>query len=104
LRKAGLEKTVSVMTGDALELLPGLRGKFDFVFLDAVKTDYLRYLKAIEPKLKRGAVVAADNVIVHARAMAGFLKYVQTSPDYDTVLIRASMAKGDGMTVSYKIR
>jgi predicted O-methyltransferase YrrM len=103
VRKAGLEKTVRVVTGDALELLPRLPGNFDFVFLDAAKADYLRYLKAIEPKLKRGAVIAADNVIVYARAMADFLKYVQTSPKYDTVLIRASMDKGDGMTLSYKI-
>ena len=104
LRHAGLEDTVSVLTGDALELIPTLRGRFDFVFLDAAKKDYLRYLKAIEPKLKRGAVIAADNVIVYAKAMADFLKYIQTSRDYDTVLIRASMEKGDGMTVSYKIR
>jgi len=36
--------------------------------------------------------------------MQDFLDYIQTSPDYDTVVIRASMEKGDGMSVSYKIR
>lgn len=104
LRKIGLEKTVTVVEGDALQTLATLTGEFDFVFLDALKSDYLKYLKLIEPKLKRGAVVVADNVIVSERAMAGFLAYVRTSPDYDTVTIRASDEKGDGMTISYKIR
>ena len=104
LEKVGLEKTVTVMEGDALELLPAFSGEVDFLFIDANKSDYLRYLKAIEPKLKKGAVVVADNTIVSARAMADYLEYVQTSPNYDTVTIRASMEKNDGMTVSYKIR
>lgn len=100
IRKARLSRTVSVIRGDALQVLPALMGRFDFVFIDAVKRDYLKYLKAIEPKLKAGAVVVADNVIVYAAQMRDFLKYIQTSPKYDTVLIRASMEKGDGMTVS----
>ncbi len=104
LRKVGLEKTVTVMTGDALELIATLKGKFDFVFIDAVKQDYARYLAAVEPKLKRGAVIVADNVIVYAKEMADFLSYIQTSPDYDTVILRASMEKGDGMSVSHKLR
>ena len=104
LKKVGLEKTVTVVEGDALKTLPALEGEFDFIFIDANKRDYLAYLKAIEPRLKPGAVVVGDNVIKSARAMADFLDYVQTSPAYDTVIIRASEEKGDGMSVSYKIR
>lgn len=104
LRKVGLEKTVTVVEGDALKTLPELKGEFDFIFIDAVKKDYLKYLKAIESRLKKGAVVVADNVIKSERAMKDFLEYIQTSPDYDTVIIRASMEKGDGMSVSYKLR
>ncbi len=104
IAKVGLEKTVTVLQGDALQVMPTLKGEYDFVFLDALKSDYLKYLKAIEPKLKKGAVVVADNVIVSARAMADFLNYIQTSPNYDTVIIRSSMEKNDGMSVSYKIR
>lgn len=104
LRKVGLEKSVTIVEGDALKVLPTLDGEFDFVFLDAVKSDYLRYLKMLEPKLKRGAVVVGDNVIVSQKAMADFLNYIENSPDYDTVIIRASMEKNDGMSVSYKVR
>lgn len=104
LQKVGLEKTVTCVEGDALKTLPTLEGQFDFVFIDALKRDYFKYFKLIEPKLQRGAVVVADNVILYADDMRDFLHYMQTSPDYDTVIIRASMEKGDGMSISYKIR
>lgn len=104
LEKVGLEKSVTVVEGDALKTLATLTGEFDFMFIDALKKDYLKYLKAIEPKLKKGAVVVADNVIRSEKAMPDFLEYVLTSPDYDTVIIRSSMEKGDGMAISYKIR
>jgi predicted O-methyltransferase YrrM len=104
LKKVGLEKTVTCIEGDALKTLPTLEGEFDFVFIDAVKRDYLKYLKIIEPKLKSGAVIVGDNVIQSARAMKDFLDYIQESPNYDTVIIRASMEKNDGMSVSYKIK
>ena len=104
LQKVGLENTVTCIEGDALKTLSALEGEFDFVFLDALKRDYFKYLKLIEPKLKSGAVVVADNVIRSARAMEEFLDYIQENPNYDTVIIRASMEKKDGMSVSYRIR
>jgi predicted O-methyltransferase YrrM len=104
LQKVGLENTVTCIEGDALKTLPTLEGEFDFVFIDALKQDYLKYLKLIEAKLKPGAVVVGDNVIRSAKAMKDFLDYIQNSPDYDTVTIRASLEKNDGMTISYKIR
>ncbi len=104
LAKVGLENVVTAVEGDALKTLPNIEGPVDFVFIDALKRDYLKYLKILEPKLKVGAVVVADNVIQSAREMKDFLDYVQTSPDYDTVTIRASIEKNDGMTVSYKIK
>lgn len=104
IKKVGLEKTVTCIEGDALKTLPTLEGKFDFIFLDAVKRDYLKYFKLVESKLNPGAVIVGDNVIRSAKAMKDFLDYVQKSPKYDTVIIRASMEKGDGMSISYKIK
>jgi predicted O-methyltransferase YrrM len=104
LKKVGLEKTVTVVTGDALKTLPQLEGEFDFVFIDARKEDYLKYLKLVEPKLKPGAIIVADNTIKSARAMQDYLDYVFKSPDYDSVTVRVSSEKGDGMTVTCKVR
>lgn len=104
LQKVGLEDTVTCIEGDALKTLRTIEGPIDFVFIDATKSDYLKYFKLIEPKLKPGAVIVGDNVIRSARAMKDFLDTIQNSPDYDTVIIRASMEKKDGMSISYKIR
>ena len=71
--KMGLQETVTCIEGDALKTLHDIEGPIDFVFLDAVKSDYLKYLKILEPKLAKGAVVVGDNVIASARAMKDFL-------------------------------
>ncbi len=104
LAAVGLEKTVTVVEGDALKVLGELEGEFDFVFLDAVKRDYLRYFKAVEPKLRPGAMVVADNVIKSAREMKDFLDFMRESPDWEMVVVRASMEKNDGMAVCHRIR
>jgi len=104
IAKMGLTKSVTVIQGDALKTLPTLEGEFDFLFLDALKSDYFKYLKLVEKKLKPGAVIVADNAIRSARAMKDFLDYLKDSPDYEMVVVRASDAKRDGMAIAYKIR
>ena len=104
LAKCGLEKSVTCLSGDALKVIPDLKGEVDFAFIDAKKDDYFKYFKALEPKLKVGALVVADNVIKSAGAMRDFLDTMQTSPNWEAVTIRAAMEKGDGMLVAYKVR
>jgi caffeoyl-CoA O-methyltransferase len=104
IEKMQLQEVVTVVEGDALKVLPELEGQFDFVFIDAVKRDYLKYFKAVEPKLKPGAVIVADNVIRSAKEMKPFLDVITQSPNYHTVIIRASDEKDDGMSVSYKLK
>jgi predicted O-methyltransferase YrrM len=79
---AGLGRKVRVVVGDALRVIPLLPGRFDFALLDAVKEDYLDYLRQLEPKLTRGAVVVADNTGVYHRDVAPYLAYVRTSGRY----------------------
>jgi len=95
---------VSVVEGDALKVLPTLEGEYDFIFIDAVKSDYLKYFQAIEPKLKPGAVIVADNVIKSANAMRDFLDLMANDPNYHMTIIRASELKSDGMAVIYKVK
>jgi predicted O-methyltransferase YrrM len=82
LKEAGLASRVTVKTGDAKKLIPKLSGKFDMVFLDAVKEDYLLYLRLVEKKLAPGAVVAADNVTKFRRQVQDYLDYVRAGGGY----------------------
>ena len=77
VEEAGLARRVKVVGGDALRVIPLLPGRVDFVLIDAVKADYLDYLRQIEPKLRPGAVVVADNTGIHRREVAPYLAYVR---------------------------
>jgi predicted O-methyltransferase YrrM len=104
VRKMGLEKTVTAIEGDALKVLATLEGEIDFAFIDALKEDYYKYFKLIEPRMKPGAVVVADNAIRSAGAMKDFLDAMRDSPDWEMVIVQASKEKNDGMAVCYKVR
>lgn len=104
LAKVGLEKTVTVVEGDALKMIPQLKGKFDFIFIDALKQDYFKYFKAALPLLKTGAVIVADNVIVSEKQMKDFLDFMENDPNYDMQIIRCSLEKHDGMAIIYKLK
>jgi predicted O-methyltransferase YrrM len=104
LKKVGLDDVVTVVEGDALEVLPTLEGEFDFVYIDAVKSDYLKYFQALEPKLVPGAVIVADNVIRSGRQMPDFFAKVNGSPNYISNTIRSDEDKRDGMMVIYKVK
>ena len=77
---AGLSEKINVIVGDALEVIPKLDLKFDLLFLDAAKDEYLKYLKLAEDNvLKKGAVIVADNVEVSKNEMIDYLEYVRSS-------------------------
>lgn len=75
--EAGLAARVKVVTGDALRAIPLLSGRFDLVLIDARKEDYLDYLRSVEPKLTRDAVVIADNTGIFRKDVAPYLEYVR---------------------------
>jgi caffeoyl-CoA O-methyltransferase len=95
----GLAEVIEVRQGDALEVLRGLQGPFDFVFLDAQKLDYDLYFHLIYPQVAPGGYVLAHDVISHAQEMPEFLALVRDSPGLETVVDQAG---GNGISVSRK--
>ena len=63
IRNAGLEDRITILTGDAREIIPGLQETFELVYLDAEKTEYLDYYRAVFPRLRQGGYLLADNVL-----------------------------------------
>ena len=65
-------------------MIPKLKSKFDLIFLDATKSEYLKYLRLVEKHslLNKRAVVIADNVLIYENEMKDYLDYVRNSGKY----------------------
>jgi predicted O-methyltransferase YrrM len=77
IAEAGLGDLVDVKLGDALETLKDVPAPIDFVLLDGWKDLYLPVLRMMEPKLRPGAVVLADNIKTFRRSLAPYVDHVQ---------------------------
>ena len=62
-RRAGKEEQITLIEGDAMEVLRSLDGPFDFVFMDAAKGQYPHYLPEVLRLLTPGGVLMSDNVL-----------------------------------------
>ena len=68
IQKSGLEEKISLFYGDALSIVPQLKKKYDFIFLDADKEDYKRLFDYSLVLLKKGGIVFIDNLLWHGYA------------------------------------
>jgi len=63
IKKAKLTRRIKILEGDAADIIPKIKNKFDFIFLDADKEDYLNLYKLSLNKLKKGGIIFVDNVL-----------------------------------------
>lgn len=63
IKKSGLGDQISLLIGDAREIIPTLEDTFDLVYMDADKDEYLEYYKLVFPKLNSGGFIMADNAL-----------------------------------------
>ncbi|OLD78601.1 hypothetical protein AUF62_01990 [archaeon 13_1_20CM_52_20] len=107
IRRATMERRIRVIEGDGRTELGKLSGSFDLVFLDAEKTQYLAYLKAVEKNLHKGSVLVADNVGIFKDQMGDYLEYVRKKGAYKSrtveTLLEFSDITKDAMEISEKL-
>ncbi len=101
IRKAGLADIVTVISGDAFKEAPKLEGAFDFVFLDAWKRDYKRFLDLMLPRLEQRGLFLAHNVVNKQVEMRDFLDAIKNDPRLFTTIVTPS---AEGMSVSVRIK
>ena len=98
VQKAGFSDKIEIIIGDALETIPKLDHKFDLLFLDAAKDEYLRYLKLAEQKnLHKDSIVVADNVGISEKQMLDYLEYVRNSGFYKSKTIETELEYTPGV-------
>ncbi|MGE5109134.1 MAG: O-methyltransferase [Sphingobacteriales bacterium] len=97
--KAGMAAKIISHTGNALEIIPSLTEEWDLVFIDADKPGYINYFNLALPKLKKGGIILADNVLFHgdvlneelkgknAIAIHAFNEYVKKNTEVEIVLL-----------------
>jgi len=99
-REAGLEDVITRYHGDALEIIPELKGTFDLIFLDADKENYPNYLGILKEKLDQNGLMMIDNTLWSGKVLhkpySGdsetqgiilFNKMVKEDPDLDSFLL-----------------
>ena len=115
-KRAGMEDKITLIEGDANEVLKTLEGPYDFIFMDAAKAQYIVILPDIIRLLKKGGVLVTDNVlqegdIIESRygvtrrnrtiydRMREYLYAVTHSEELKSSIVPI----GDGITISVKI-
>lgn len=114
-KRAGKEQCITLLEGDAEEILASLSGPYDFIFMDAAKGQYIHFLPDIIRLLPKGGILLSDNVLqdgeiiesryaikrrnhtIHSR-MREYLYVLKNSEEFTTSIIPI----GDGVALSVK--
>ena len=102
-KAAGLSEFIDARLGDAHEIVPALKGPFDFVFSDADKYWYKNYLIAVLPKLEVGGCYTTHNVYMGMRGRrrggsGDYMDYLLSLPNLETTVDD----RGSGLSISYR--
>ncbi len=100
-KAAGLAQYIDARLGNAHEIVPALKGPFDFVFSDADKDWYNNYFEAVYPKLAAGGCFTAHNISergYEAGYSRRFLQLLKSYPNLQTTVFTS----GAGLSITYK--
>lgn len=98
-KKAGVDRIVTVVEGDAHENVKRLKDPIDVAFIDADKEGYVDYLNKLLPLVRPGGLILAHNVNMPA-VVEGYIKQVVANPDLETVFFM----DGGGLSITLKKR
>lgn len=85
--KAGVEKLITIVEGDAHKTVTDLEPPIDILFLDADKKGNLDYLRKLLPKIRPGGLIIAHNTTTHAQDIKPYLDAVTKNPTLQTILL-----------------
>jgi len=100
-KRAGVEKMVTIVMGDAHKTVTKLKEPIDVLFIDADKAGYGDYLKKLLPLVRPGGLILAHNACALAQQMKDYLDAVTTDPKLDTIFLHKHAT---GIAVTLKKR
>jgi Predicted O-methyltransferase len=92
--RAGVEKKINLIFGNAIEIIPKLNKEYDLVFIDANKREYCDYYNAIIDKVRLGGYIIADNVLWSGKVENNKLENAK-DPQTQGILLFNQMVKND---------
>ncbi|MDK2798447.1 MAG: hypothetical protein PWP27_27 [Clostridiales bacterium] len=114
IKKANLENTITILEGDAEQILPTLEGQYDCIFIDAAKGQYMQFLPHCIRLLRSGGILISDNVLYKGmiatdtlvvrrkktivKRLRSYLDTISHHPQLESTIIPI----GDGVAISYK--
>ncbi|MHC4675655.1 MAG: O-methyltransferase, partial [Planctomycetota bacterium] len=96
-KRAGVEKLITLIEGDAHSEVSKLKEPIDLLFLDADKEGYLDYLNKLLPLVRPGGLILAHNMNSR-QADLKYVKAITTDPDLETLFLHKDAA-GVGVTL-----
>lgn len=114
IKKCSLENRIDVILQDALEV--DLKGQYDLIFIDAAKSQYIKFFEKFEKNLKKGGIIVSDNLNFHGlthtkepiesrnvrglvRKLNLYIDYLKENNNFDTKFYNI----GDGISISIKL-
>jgi predicted O-methyltransferase YrrM len=101
--RAGVDRFVTLVEGDAHEEVTKLQGPIDVLFLDADKSGYIDYLEKLLPLVPPGGLVLAHNMQANM-ADPKYLEAITSNPDLETIFLHKSLFGGVGVTMKKRDR
>lgn len=113
IERSGLSDQIELIYGDAL--VWDTQDKFDCIFIDAAKAQYIRFFERYEKNLNEDGIIVSDNLSFHGyvenptqtmsrnlkqlvRKIKGYIEFLEKNEDYETLFIK----EGDGLAISRK--
>lgn len=114
IKKAGCEKSIDIIYADANDALDFITDKYDMIFMDAAKGQYMSFFEKSIERLNHGGILVSDNILFRGlvakeknnirrkntivRRLKEFLKIITNSEEFSTTIIPID----DGMAICYK--
>lgn len=113
-KRAGIDQRITALRGDASEVLPKLKGSFDFIFMDAAKGQYPEFFARVWPLLESGGLLVIDNIFLggwvidmtwpkrRKKTMVCRVRELLEMLKHHPGLTTSIVPLGDGLTVSVR--